>query len=164
MKTLYLVRHAKSDWGNEALDDIDRPLNARGYNDAHAMGKRMKAKHDPPDLIFTSDAIRALSTAIILARELGLKDGKLQVCRDLYEASTDSLLNFIRHVDDRYEKIYLVCHNPGITNLVNRVCNASIDNIPTAGIACIDIETVSWRKAGEAEGGLRYFDFPKNKV
>jgi phosphohistidine phosphatase len=164
MKTLYLVRHAKSDWGNELLGDIDRPLNARGYADAHAMGKRLKAKHDPPDIIFTSNAIRALSTAVILVRELHMKEEKLQIRKELYEASADLLLGFVREVDDRYEKIFIVCHNPGITNLVNRVCNAAIDNMPTTGIACIDMETVSWRKAGEAEGKLRYFDFPKNKV
>src|ERR1051326_454774 len=163
MKTLFLIRHAKSDWGNDDLADVDRPLNERGYRDAHAMGLRLKERKDIPDLVMSSDAVRAASTAMILARELELETSKIRIERGIYEAQAEQLLRIIRDIDDRHEKVFFVCHNPGITNLVNRICNAGIDNVPTTGILCVDIPFDSWKGTGLEDGALRYFDFPKKK-
>ncbi|HEY6161109.1 MAG TPA: histidine phosphatase family protein [Bacteroidia bacterium] len=163
MKTLFLIRHSKSDWANDELADVDRPLNERGYRDAHAMGGRLKERKDIPDLVMSSDAVRAASTAMILMREMDLNSSRLKIERAMYEAPAEQLLKIVRGIDDRYEKVFFVCHNPGITNLVNRICNASIDNVPTTGVLCIDIPFDSWKGAGLEDGTLRYFDFPKKK-
>ena len=160
-KTIYLIRHAKSDWGNENLKDIDRPLNERGYGDAHKMSLRLSEKKERPDIILTSNAIRAMSTALIFMRNLNVLGHDVKVNEHIYEATSDELLNIIQNINDKYSTVFLFCHNPGITNLVNRISNAAIDNIPTTGIACIDIETEHWSQAGEVNGSLRYFDFPK---
>ena len=161
MKTLYLIRHSKSDWGNEHLTDIDRPLNERGYGDAHKMSLFLQEKNERPDIILTSNAIRAMSTALIFMRNLNVLGHDVKVNEHIYEATSDELLNIIQHLNDKYSTVFLFCHNPGITQVVNRICNAAIDNIPTTGIACIDIESESWKKAGEVDGVLRYFEFPK---
>lgn len=163
MKTLYLLRHAKSDWANEGLEDIDRPLNARGYRDAHEMSLRLKERKEIPDLIVSSHATRTTSTGIIFLRELEMYETRFVLRKALYAASADEIIKVIREFPDEYDKIMLVTHNPGITNVINRVCNASIDNVPTCGLACVDLEMPSWKTTGEIDGELRYFDFPKKQ-
>lgn len=163
MKTLYLIRHSKSDWANEALADIDRPLNARGYTNAHEMGVRLKKKNEIPQLIISSNAIRAMSTAAILLGELGLDGENYQVNERLYDATVDGLMQELRSIDNRYKVVFVVCHNPGITHIVNRIADAAIDAMPTTGVACIDLPLETWASVGDSEGKLRYFDFPRNK-
>ena len=92
MKTLYLVRHAKSDWGNENLKDIDRPLNQRGYNDAYLLSKQFAKEQTHPELIITSSATRAYSTCAIFARALNYKESTILLVPQIYEAPVDSIL------------------------------------------------------------------------
>src|ERR1043166_8925791 len=134
-KTLTFIRHAKSDWGAEWLKDIDRPLAERGYNDAYIMSDWYKKNGVIPDLVISSSATRALSTALIFTRALDLGGEKLALEPKIYEAPASRILQVIQKIDDSYSNVLLFGHNPGFTNIYNELSpDTYFDNIPTCGI------------------------------
>ncbi|GAB4137608.1 MAG: phosphohistidine phosphatase SixA [Bacteroidia bacterium] len=161
MKKLWLVRHAKSSWSNLSLPDIDRPLNERGYRDAHEMPDRVFKNKEPgiPELLISSSAIRALSTALIFARKFGYNEAGIRIEPELYETSVASYLNIVRHVPEHLESVMLFGHNPIMTDFLNLLTNAGIENIPTTGVACISWNG-SWSAIGEG-CSLVLYEFPK---
>ena len=162
MKQLILFRHAKSSW-DDALDDVDRPLAARGERDAPRMGKRLKARHARPALILTSHAARARRTAELIARALGAGPELLRIDKALYLASPDALLGVVAKQNDARACVLLVGHNPGLTELVNRLLpDLALDNLPTSGVVAIDLAATRWQDAGTAATKLPYYDYPKN--
>jgi phosphohistidine phosphatase len=157
------MRHAKSSWRNEDLPDVQRPLSGRGEKDAPLMGRRLKAYRARPSLILTSQAVRARATAKIIARALGYPEEFLHVERGLYLASPESILAVVAAQDDRFGDILLVGHNPGLTELVNRLLpDLGLDNLPTSAVAAIDFETDLWAGLDRAPRRLAFYDFPKN--
>ncbi len=163
MKTLYLVRHAKSSWDDQNLDDFDRPLNERGMIDAPKMGKRLKEKEVLPQMIFSSSAVRALSTARIIAHSIGFPEGHIHQDRTLYHAEEKRLLKYLRHCQHNYDSIMIVGHNPGLTIFANELMDKSIDNIPTTGVVALEFVIHSWKDIKEGTGELKFFDFPKHE-
>ena len=119
MKKLYLIRHAKSSWKNLSLDDFERPLNKRGKCDAPFMGELLRAKNILPDLILASSALRAKSTAEIIAKKLKASK-KIVFDADIYEASSSTLESIISSIDDKYNTLFLVGHNPGLNMLSDK--------------------------------------------
>lgn len=162
MKTLYLIRHAKSDWSVETLPDIDRPLNNRGYTDAHAMSKRMKEKKIKPDLIISSPAIRAISTALIFSRNLGYDAGAIRISEQLYDTSVKDYLEVLRTIEKEQQTVFLFGHNPIITNCANTLTKSVAHEMPTCGIAGIKIHTEDWKTIDAELNALSLFDYPKN--
>jgi phosphohistidine phosphatase len=166
MKTLYLIRHAKSSWDNPDLSDFDRPLNKRGEKDAPTMAKRLKEKQLTPDFMITSPAVRALDTCIAFAKILGYDKAKIKTDKRLYHASEDQILTVIRelkeHERDEEEVVFLFGHNPGLTEFANSLLNEYIDNIPTCGIVKATLQIERWKDADFGCGELGFFDFPKN--
>lgn len=164
MKELILVRHAKSDWGNELLKDVDRHLNERGSNDAYYLSNWFKENKSPaPDFIIASTATRALTTALIFARtlELDLKNFKLE--KDIYEATASTLFDVIHKLPDNKNKIMLFGHNPGITNLGNLLSDdLFFDNVPTCGMVSFCFETDNWKNIEPKSGKLAFYQFPKD--
>ncbi len=163
MKTLYLLRHAKSSWDDANLADFDRPLNERGKTDAPKMGKRLKEKDIRPQMIYSSAAVRALSTAKLVASAIDYPENRILVDRTLYHADEEKLLAYLHQCSDEWDSIMLVGHNPGLTNFANDLTSESIDNIPTAGIVAISLKIDSWNDARPRNAALKFFDFPKNK-
>jgi phosphohistidine phosphatase len=163
MKTLYLVRHAKSDQNINGLADIDRTLNLRGYRDAHAMSNLLKGKKIIPELILSSPAIRAISTALIFCRNLKLKTSEITINEDLYESSVQQYLNVIKQADDRFQSIMLFGHNPVISNLASEL-TAPTENLPTCAIVGIQFsgDLKEWKNVDKNNGKLILYDFPKN--
>jgi phosphohistidine phosphatase len=162
VKQLILFRHAKSSWDDDVAD-VDRTLAGRGERDAPRMGKRLKARHARPDLIIASHAARAQSTAELVAKALGTKRKEIRTERALYLASPDDILGVVRALDDSLTSVLLVGHNPGLTELVNRLLpDLALDNLPTSGAVGIDLSTSSWRDAATARAKLAYYDYPKN--
>ncbi len=161
MKTLYIVRHAKSSWDNSDLDDFDRPLNERGKRNAPEMGERLKEKGIKPDLIISSSAKRAFSTAKKIAKEVDYPVDKIKKSENLYLASISSAINIIRQVDDSVAALMIFGHNPGWTELSNYLCDVYIDNIPTAGVSAIRFDFDSWAKIDKGKGKMLFFDYPK---
>ena len=163
MKTLSLLRHAKSSWGDATLKDRERPLNARGKRDAPEMGERMRRAGIRPSLMLSSNAVRAWETAKIIANALGYPREFLQREADIYMASVTTLLEIIRQQDDGFNHIMVVGHNPGMTDFANELVPDLIDNLPTAGTLTFEIDSATWdlRESGGAQ--VVSFDYPKNK-
>ena len=163
MRTLTIIRHAKSSWDNPHLKDFDRPLNNRGMKDAPEMGRRLKKLGYFPDLMITSLAVRALETCMKIAKELSYpKDGVITDSR-LYHASSGEILDVIRETDDLWLQVAVFGHNPGLTSFVNRLAHLDIDNIPTCGIVQCEADIKSWRDLEFGRASFRFFDYPKNR-
>jgi len=162
MKTLYLLRHAKSSWAIPGQKDYDRPLNDRGMRDAPAMGARMRERGYEIDLVVSSPAARALSTACIICAELGLEPNSIVQDRQIYLAGSAKLLHLISFFDESKHSALLVAHNPALTDLANELAHASIDNIPTSGLVSIALPIEYWAQIVPGIGKVLDFDFPKN--
>jgi len=150
MKTLFLIRHAKSSWDDQALADKDRPLNDRGKRDAPKVGERLAKRRVKPDLILSSPAVRALATAQIIARKLDYKRSNIVVNDRLYAVAADDLLDVIRQLDDKVERVMLIGHNPELTELAHRF-SGKIAHLPTCAVAEFRFDTKSWRRIGKDE-------------
>jgi phosphohistidine phosphatase len=162
-KELLLVRHAKSSWDDPYLDDHDRPLNERGLRNAPEMGKRLQGSGIRPDTWISSTALRAITTAEILAEQVGFPKDQIQPTKDLYHASATDLQEFIAGLDDAIGSAILFGHNPGMTSLVANLYGLTIDNIPTCGVAHLQFNENTWLAVSSAPPARAYFDFPKNE-
>jgi len=162
MKRLILLRHAKSSWKHPNLPDFQRPLNKRGKSDAPAMAQRMLELQIKPDLIISSPAKRALTTANIMAEKLGFDAALIIKEPEIYEGSISTLLYVIRNLDSDATCVMIVGHNPGFTYLANQLTGTRIDNVPTCGIVCVDFKCETWFEVEKEHGKLVFFDFPKN--
>jgi phosphohistidine phosphatase len=160
-RQLTLIRHAKSSWDDAGVKDRDRPLNERGERDAPLMGRRLQARGARPTLILTSPALRARRTAQIIAREIGYPQEFLQREDDLYLASPDEMVAVIARQDSSFRDLIVCGHNPGLTELANRLTGAGIDNVPTAGVVVIGLDLKSWADLDGAQGELLLFDYPR---
>jgi phosphohistidine phosphatase len=160
MKTLYLLRHAKSSWDDTSLPDRDRPLEARGERDAAKMSKRWSQQHGKPDLIVSSPAIRALETAKVAAAGLDYKIKNIMVNDRLYAATVDGLITVIETLDDELERVMLVGHNPGFTELAHHF-DDGITRMPTCALVEFRFDVKSWSGIGQAKPALTIFDSPK---
>jgi phosphohistidine phosphatase len=157
-KTLYLVRHAKSDWNNGETD-FDRTLNPRGQCDAPEMGLRLKARDVHPDIIVCSPATRAFQTLELLA----LPAGTVEYNENIYEASAIALLDIVQSLEDTADSAMLVGHNPAMSWLAGHLTGVRIDNMPTCSVATIRLTSNHWKKAGQDPAELLDFDHPKKE-
>lgn len=163
MKTLTLIRHAKSDWGHEGLKDVDRPLSQRGYEDAYILSKWLKDHYPVPQLIVTSPAIRNLSTSFIFARALGYPQDRVQINPLIYECLDKTLMQVIRDLDDACSDIILFAHNAAITHVCNGLTSdLDFENIPTCGIVRLQFEASSWKQVKANSGQTVAHQFPKS--
>lgn len=160
MKTLIIIRHAKSAWDQPELEDFDRPLNERGKRDAPEMARRLVAKGYRADLMVSSPARRAWSTAKRFAVAFDYPKDRIRKIDTLYHASAGQLVRTIHELDEGLDTVLLFGHNPGLTDLVNEISNLHTDNIPTCGIVVLHLE--SWKSAGREEAMLVAYDYPKN--
>ncbi|MDP1902378.1 MAG: histidine phosphatase family protein [Rubrivivax sp.] len=160
MKTLYLLRHAKSSWDETSLPDRDRPLEARGERDAVKMSKRWSQQHRKPDLIVSSPAVRALATAKVVAEGIEYKLKNIAVNDRLYAATVDALMTVIEALDDKLERVMLVGHNPGFTELAHHF-DSGITHMPTCALAEFRFDAKSWSGIGQARPARTIFDSPK---
>jgi len=163
MKTLLLVRHAKSSWKDPRLSDHQRPLNKRGKKAAPEMARRLKGLGLQPDVIVSSDARRALDTAAAMAKGMDLPKAAIRPVSELYGAAAREILEIVLEFDDSWQQAMVVGHNPGFTELANRFYPYSIANVPTAGVVELRFDAASWRQIGRDNLQFSRFDFPKNK-
>jgi len=162
LKHLYLVRHAKSSWKDACLSDIDRPLNKRGLRNAPQMAERLALLNTEIDLIMTSPACRALSTAEFLAKGIGYQSNCIEQVNRLYFNGSSAMLNLIQFTDPAVQSLMLVGHNPDMTSLLNQLCGYQTDNMPTCAIASIQFEK-QWPAICQNDGILSYYDYPKKQ-
>jgi phosphohistidine phosphatase len=160
LKTLFLVRHAKSSWDEPDLPDAQRPLSGRGRRAARKMGRRLARRSADPDLVLSSPAVRALKTARIIARRLDYPRRKVLVDSRLYGCSTDALLHIVRTLDDRFRTVMIIGHNPEITAFAQRLC-AQISPMPTCAVVRFRFERQSWAQIDTVSAAETEFDYPK---
>ncbi len=166
MKTIFILRHAKSDWSNAALTDFDRPLARRGQKDARRMGRILAHAKHPPDIIIVSPARRAKQTAELVANAIDFQDA-IHWEDGLYPGSSASILAVLRNLSPSINRVALVGHNPALENTVTALCHGgsvhsgNTVRLPTAGLVRIDVHVTDWGRLTPGDGVLRWFLIPK---
>jgi phosphohistidine phosphatase len=164
MKTLLLIRHAKSSWDDAGLSDFERPLNERGKKDAPAMADRLYERGINIDEFVSSHARRARKTAEQFAKKYKKEKDELVLKTELYMASDEAFNSVVEKLNDDLDCVAIFSHNPGITDFANNLTDARTDNIPTCGIFAVSIEAKKWNKFKEAKKKFLFFDYPKALV
>ena len=159
MKTLLLLRHAKSDWDDSSLRDLDRPLAARGERDAPRIGKALRKSGISPDFIISSPAVRARATVESVKQAARLA-AEIQFDEAVYGASSAELMKLIRRLPAASACTLMVGHNPGFGDLVERL-TGSHERMPTAALACIELSIDNWEDADNKRGKLVWLLTPK---
>ena len=160
MKTLLLLRHAKSSWDDPELQDFERPLNQRGRRAAPLIGRFMQQQAFVPNLILSSPAERARQTIALIVEAAHL-EGELRYDERIYEASAESLLEVVAQAEDRFAVLLLVGHNPGLEDLL-LLLSGETRRMPTAALAAIIFDTEKWSKVNEGKGHLKSLTTPKD--
>lgn len=161
MKTLLLFRHAKSSWDDPELKDFERPLSDRGIRDVPVMASRFTGCHPGLDCIISSPAVRAKTTARLFAKQIGFPRDEIISNPELYFAGTNMFLKAASLVDETCGSAMLVGHNPAITDFVNSMAAADIDNIPTCGLVELSLPIENWSDVQLGAATLVNFDYPK---
>jgi phosphohistidine phosphatase len=162
MKTLYILRHAKSSWDDHALPDFERPLNERGRRAAAFMGSRLKDRKLLPDVIVCSPAKRAVETTKSVIRSSGF-DGKKMIDERIYEASPQRLAEVARGIDDKYASAMIVGHNPGMEGLIYLLTD-EMQPMPTAALAVIKLNIDNWAGTDAGCGSVQIVIRPKDEM
>ncbi len=162
MKTLILIRHAKSSWDDPTLPDFDRPLNDRGKKDAPKMAKRLADKKINIDAFISSPAKRAKKTAELFIKEFDRDENEIILFPSLYHADVNDFYEAISVVDDKFKSIAVFSHNPGITSFANKLVEkAQLDNMPTSSVFAVKADIKNWSEFKDAKKEFLFFDFPK---
>ena len=159
MKTLYIVRHAKSSWEYQGIKDIDRPLKKRGINDAYLISEVLQKKIDTPSVFVSSSANRALHTAMIFSYAFKYPLSNLKISKSLYSFSDGYLIKTIKALDDGFNSAIIFSHDHGINDFVNKFGDNSIDHVPTCGVIAIEFKTKHWKDI--KNGKTLFAEFPK---
>jgi phosphohistidine phosphatase len=162
MKTLYLVRHSKSSWEDQTLDDFDRPLKSSGIQDAYMMGSFIKSKGINPGYIISSPAARAINTAIIFATQLYYPTEKIRIYKKLYESTPEDILEVIeKEVPNDVQSVMVFAHDPSLTRLYTMLTGRAVEKIPTSTVVGIELPISAWKEIRESKGETCCFDRPK---
>ena len=160
MKTLLLMRHAKSSWKDDSLNDHERPLKKRGRKDAKLIAKVIEKKDLVPDLILCSTAVRAKETAEIVVGKLGYEK-ETRYLRDLYMCEPEDFIEILNDLDNSFEKVMLVAHNPGLEAFL-QIVDGEIEALPTSALADMALAIDDWKDLTlDSMGDLIGFWTPK---
>ena len=163
LRRLYIIRHGKSSWDYYGLEDIDRPLANRGIRNAAEMAERLDAAGLVPGLIFSSPASRALNTALIMSKSWGLGPEQLQIHELLYDAYLKEIRQVVERAPAENTDLAIFGHNPSFTAYANSFLELPLDNLPTAGVVIVTLESESWEGIGRKHVKETYVDYPKRK-
>lgn len=163
MKTLIVVRHAKSSWDDPSLSDFKRPLNERGERDAPRMAKVLKEKELTIDAVLSSPAVRALTTCEEFVDILGIPRRNIQLVKELYHAGDEMILSVVKGINDNTDVAMLFGHNPGLTDFVNGLLEEEIENVPTTGIVGCKLKVDKWSDVRWGCGDMKFFEWPKKR-
>ncbi len=164
MKQIILIRHAKSSWKDYTIDDFDRPLNKRGKRDAPFMAEKLRDRGLVIDLIISSPANRAITTAKTFAEILGYSADNIRQDKSIYEAATQTIISIINELEDEVNTVILFGHNPAFTYAANYLSGIRIDNVPTCGIVCMESSAENWKSVRDENTKFVFFDFPKRHL
>lgn len=161
MKTVFLVRHAKSSWAHPELSDIERPLNPRGLRDAPFMAGMLKKKGVEPDAIFSSPAVRAITTATFFKNAFGMDGEDVHLRDEIYEAIPQTIVRLIQLLPENLNTVMLFGHNPTFTGVANLFSERYIGNVPTCGIVHLETAAKNWSSFDESNTRLVAYHYPK---
>jgi phosphohistidine phosphatase len=164
MKTLLLIRHAKSSWENFDQPDFDRPLNDRGKKDAPEMAERVKERKINPDVIISSPAKRAKKTAKYFAEAFDMNKDDIVLLERLYEAAVNDYVLTVQELSNKYDVVFVFAHNPAITAFANSLTNVRIDDMPTCSVFAVSAHCEDWNNFSNSEKQFLFFDYPKNPL
>lgn len=164
MKTLVLVRHAKSSWKDPSLEDIARPLNKRGKRDAPLMSRHLYSTGVRPELIVCSPSRRTRDTAAFFKKQFDWKEDQFVVDQRLYHGDVFDINEVLSGLGNEFEQVMIFVHNPGITAYINQESNLSVSNIPTCGVVVLDSEVSSWSNFTTSNKEVRYSFYPKRII
>ena len=162
MKTLFVLRHAKSSWENPDWSDFERPLNSPGLDAARFIGELIYERGLQPQMIVSSPAKRAKQTAV-LVKEIAEVSKPVKFDERIYEASPLTLFNLIREFDEKWESILIVGHNPGFENLVRMLTGETV-SMPTAALARINLDIENWHDVETSSNELEFLIRPKEEM
>lgn len=163
MKTVLIIRHAKSDQGFPG-NDFERPLNDRGRRDAPEMAARLLEKKISINAFVSSPATRALTTAKMFCKTYNKTEADIILVSSLYHAGSPVFFDVISQLPDHLHTVALFSHNPGITHFVNDLhSGAEVDNMPTCGIFVAEADITGWKEFARAKKRFLFFDYPKNR-
>jgi phosphohistidine phosphatase len=160
MKSLLLVRHAKSSWDLD-VDDFDRPLNHRGEKDAPVMAQRLIKKEKKIDAFVSSPAKRALTTAVFFANAYDKQLKDILTIPSLYEPTIQSFISVIKDLNDDFKTVAVFSHNPTITGFANNLTTFKIDDMPTCGVFAVKADVKEWKEFISVQKEFWFFDYPK---
>lgn len=161
MKTLFVVRHAKSSWDDPTLSDHERPLNKTGIRKTKIIVEYLKRNRIKPELLKSSSANRALSTAQLIAKELDYPIEEIEVEENLYHASSDEVFSELFILPNSINSVMIFGHNPTFTYFVNEFVNPKMDNLPTSGVVSISFDTDEWEKIAMVDYKVNFVVTPK---
>ncbi len=161
MKTLYILRHAKSSWEHSGIKDYERPLIKEGVQRTKKIVQYLLRENCSIDLIKSSHAIRARETAGIIQYHFKEKVTAPELCHGLYEATVEKIYDIVFETHNDIDNLMIVGHNPGFTYFANEFANNHIDWLPTSGLICIDFDTDKWEQITMAKSSLRFYVTPK---
>lgn len=161
MKTVYILRHAKSSWSDPTLADIERPLNKRGKRDAPLMAEIMRRFNYIPDRIYLSPSARTRATIKPIVKILEIPKEQISIEYPLYHGYYDDYEAIIQNIDADIDSILMVGHNPGITYIANSCAGPILDNVPTSGLLVIQSSIDDWNSFSFSESTLVKYHFPK---
>lgn len=164
MKTIYLLRHAKSSQKYPEIDDFERPLSKKGRESIAIMGKLLNDLNASPGLIITSPANRAAMTARSIAGMINYQLDKIEYREDIYLSDKDTLLEVIKNVKNSFKSVMLVGHNPGLTELANHLNDEKVEDIPTCGVCCLEFNSRYFRDIAAGSGKMKFFEYPKKQA
>ena len=164
MKQLVVIRHGKSSWKDPALSDLNRPLRNRGERNARDMAERLNKSALRVNRVYMSPALRVTQTVDLMTEQTGFAKGISEVHPDLYTFSYEDLMIFLKQLGDDLQCVALAGHNPAITDLVNFLTLGDIANVPTCGVAVLDLNVKKWAKLRAGGATLTHYDYPKNEI
>lgn len=164
MKSLYIVRHAKSSWDYPELSDEERPLLSKGVRRTEKIINYLKEKNTTVDLIISSHAVRAYDTARLIAESINYHEKEIIVRSAIYHADTDTLLQEVFAVDNAIDSVMIVGHNPGFTRFANYFLEEQVDWLPTSGVVKIDFDVERWNDIIDSSRKTDFIVYPKMLV
>ncbi len=161
MKTLYIVRHAKSSWEQPSIGDHERPVLEKGVKRTKMVAKFLIEKKTRPDLIVSSDARRAYQTAVILAKKLGYPTEKISLSKMMYHAASQDVADIFYEIPENVNSLMLVGHNPTMTDFANQFLIEKTDWLPTSGVVSVSFDAAEWNKIFEVKPVVNFVVYPK---
>ena len=160
MKTLYLIKHAKSDWSVPGESDMERGLTKKGLKDINTIGSYLALRGVVPDAILSSCALRAQETSNVLAQKIEFSGSKYYL-QELYLSPPELIKEIIMAQDDEFSKMFIVGHNPQLSELVFMLSGEHVSKMPSLGVVAIEFDIKEWDELEEKQGKIEFFISPK---